>query len=263
MPVCNKIMGKITFLGTGTSQGVPVISCRCEVCLSSDPHDKRLRSSVLLEIVGKVIAIDCGPDFRQQMLREDVRRLDAILITHPHKDHTGGMDDVRAFNYTMRKPMDVYAEQHAQKILMNEFYYAFGDNRYPGVPDINLVKIDENPFKIGEIDIIPIRGMHYKLPVLGFRIGDIAYLTDMNSIEDLELDKLRDIDIFVINSLRTQKHLSHFCLPEALEIIKKIKPKRAYLTHISHQLGFHKQVSEILPEGVELAYDGLKLEFDE
>ncbi|MCC8089438.1 MAG: MBL fold metallo-hydrolase [Rikenellaceae bacterium] len=256
-------MGRITFLGTGTSQGVPVISCRCAVCLSDDSHDKRLRSSVLVETKGEIIAIDCGPDFRQQMLREDVRRLDAILVTHAHKDHTGGLDDVRAFNYTMRKPMDVYAEANAQKTLTNEFYYAFGENRYPGVPDINLITIDENPFDVGMVHVIPVRGYHLELPVLGYRIGNMAYITDMNRIADTELDKLKGLDILVINSLRKREHLSHFSLPESLEIIKKLAPKRAYLTHISHEMGFYKEVSEIIPENVYLAYDGLKLEFDE
>jgi len=250
---------KITFLGTGTSQGIPVIACPCAVCASNDPHDKRLRCSALLQIDGKNILIDSGPDFRQQMLRAGITQLDAILFTHGHKDHTAGLDDVRAYNYVMQRPMDIYAEERVQKILQQEFSYIFAENKYPGVPELNMHTIDEMPFAIDQITVTPIRAMHLKLPVLGFRIGQLAYLTDVNSISEAEKEKLRKLDCFVVNGLRQKPHISHFSLKEALALINDVKPKRAYITHISHQLGFHRQVQAELPPNVFLAYDGLNV----
>lgn len=254
-------MTKLTFLGTGTSQGVPMISCHCHVCSSEDPRDKRLRSSVLIEQDGVTLVIDSGPDFRQQMLREKVDRLDAILFTHNHKDHIAGLDDVRAYNYTQDRAMDVYAEPYVIDTLRREYSYAFADTKYPGVPEIDLHEIGEEPFRIQGVEIIPIRGYHLKLPVLGFRIGRMAYLTDMNRIEDQELEKLKGLDVLVINALRREKHLSHFTLDEAVEIIEKVKPERAYLTHISHQLGRAAEVEpELAARRIYYAYDGMKLD---
>lgn len=251
---------KITFLGTGTSQGIPIISCECEVCKSTDKKDKRLRTSVLIETEGNVFTIDAGPDFRQQMLRADVKKLDAIILTHSHKDHIGGMDDVRAYNYSRRKPMDIYAEKNVlEYIKTKEYSYVFDDNPYPGVPQMSLHKIENNPFFINDIKIIPIRGYHRDLPVLGFKIGKFAYITDMNSIPKQEMTKLENLDVFVINALRKTKHISHFTLSEALEIIEEIKPKKSYLTHISHDMGFHREEQKLVPENVYFAYDELQI----
>ena len=250
---------KITFLGTGTSQGVPVIACPCAVCASDDPHDKRLRCSALIQTGGKNILIDSGPDFRQQMLRAKITHLDAILFTHGHKDHTAGLDDVRAYNYVQQRPMDIYAEERVQKILRREFAYIFAEEKYPGVPELNIHTIDETPFAIDQITVIPIRVMHLNLPVLGFRIGQLAYLTDANNISEKEKDKLRGLNCLVVNGLRLKPHLSHFTLNEALALIDDLKPKQAYITHISDQLGFHQQIQATLPLNVFLAYDGLEV----
>ncbi len=256
-------MTKLTFLGTGTSQGVPVISCGCWVCRSEDPRDKRLRASVLVETQGLTLLIDAGPDFRQQMLREDVRKLDAILLTHAHKDHINGLDDVRAFNYTTGEPVDIYAEERVQKTIRKDFDYAFGEKRYPGVPDMNLITIDETPFRVKGIEVVPIRGMHFNLPVLGFRIGQLAYITDMNRIDEREIEKIKGVDTLVINALRKEHHLSHFTLDEALHIRYLVSPRVTYLTHMSHQMGRHAQVDRDLPEGVHMAYDGLRVTVNE
>ena len=257
-------MTKLTFLGTGTSQGVPMISCHCYVCSSDDPHDQRLRSSVLIEYKGLTLVVDSGPDFRQQMLREKVDWLDGILFTHNHKDHIAGLDDVRAYNYTQDRAMDVYAEPYVIDTLKNEFSYAFAEQKYPGVPEINLHGIGEEPFRIGDAEIIPIRGYHLHLPVLGFRFGNIAYLTDMNRIEDGELEKIKGVEVLVINALRREKHLSHFCLEEAVAIIDQVRPKRAYLTHLSHQMGRHAEIeNELTDQHIYYAYDGLKIEIDD
>jgi len=250
---------QITFLGTGTSQGIPVVACNCEVCNSKDSRDKRLRTSALLEINGTCLAIDAGPDFRQQMLRENVKNLDAILLTHGHKDHVAGLDDVRSYNWAMQKPMDIYASAETHKVVKTEFSYAFGENRYPGVPNLNLIEIDNQPFKIFSEEIIPISAFHNKMPVFGFRIKDFVYITDANFIPENELEKLRGTKVLVLNALRKKKHISHFTLDEALEIIDRIKPQSAYLTHLSHQMGFHNDVEDELPSQVHLAYDGLKL----
>jgi len=257
----------ITFLGSGTSQGVPVISCRCKVCTSSDSRDKRLRTSALIHYQGLDLLIDAGPDFRQQMLRADIRSLDAILLTHQHKDHTGGLDDVRAFNYsedTLYKvctPFPIYCEPRVVESLKLEYPYAFAENKYPGVPafDINIIGVE--PFKVAGVEIIPIRALHCKLPVLGFRFGSLAYITDANSIPDEEFEKLQNLDILVLSTVRLTPHISHFSLPEAIETARRIGARKTYLTHLSHQLPVHTELAAMLPEGMEPAYDGLKIEF--
>lgn len=254
---------KITFLGTGTSQGVPVVACDCEICQSTNPFDKRLRSSLLIELKYKTLVIDAGPDFRQQMLSNQIKRLDAILITHEHYDHIAGLDDIRAFNWVQKRPTDIYAEHRVQKSIKQIFSYVFASEKYPGIPQMNLFDIETEPFQIDHTTIQPIRGMHYKLPVLGFRIADFAYLTDMKTISDDELKKLEELEVLVINALRKEEHISHMNLDEALMLIQKIQPKRAYLTHISHLMGLHAQVSLDLPENVFLAYDGLNFLLDE
>ena len=251
---------KITFLGTGTSQGTPMIGCNCCVCKSSDVRDKRLRSSAIIEIDGKKILIDAGPDFRQQMLRAEISDLDAILLTHEHIDHVGGLDDLRALNYINQKAIDIYAEKRVQDALSKIFYYAFDTNKYPGVPEFKFHTIDENNFYVSDIKITPIRAMHYKLPILGFRINNFCYVTDTNYISTEELEKMRNVDVLVIDALRREKHLSHFCLTETLEIIKQLKPKRSYLTHISHQLDLQNVLDSELPENVFAAYDGLSVD---
>ncbi len=248
---------KVTFLGTGTSQGVPVIGCDCLVCLSKDTKDNRLRSSVLIETKGKILCIDTGPDFRQQMLNAKVRNLDAIIYTHEHKDHTAGMDDVRAFNFKQKKPMDLFLEESVEDCLRKEFSYAFAKNPYPGVPQLNLNRIRNKPFDVHGVKVIPIRLMHYKLPVFGYRIGDFAYCTDVNYISEEEKQKLQGLKVLVLTTLRKEKHISHFNLEEALALVNDLKPSKTYLTHISHLLGEHQEVSKELPENVELAYDGL------
>lgn len=250
---------KVTFLGTGTSQGMPVVACNCEICRSTDEHDTRLRASALIEIGEQKLLIDAGPDFRQQMLKIGLRRLDAILLTHEHTDHIFGLDDIRAFNWVQNHPMDIYAEARVQTAIKRVFNYVFADYKYPGIPQMTLHPIENTPFQIGETEVIPIRGLHYKLTVFGFRIGTMAYLTDMNQLEPQEKEKLQNLDILVVNALRKEKHLSHFNLDEALALIAEVKPRQAYLTHISHLMGFHAEVSKELPENVHLAYDGLNL----
>ncbi len=251
---------KITFLGTGTSQGVPMIGCDCSICKSTDNKDKRLRSSVLIEVGGQHILIDAGPDFRQQMLRENIINLDAILLTHEHKDHIGGLDDVRAFNYIQKKPMDIYAEKRVNDLLQSrDFAYVVERKDYPGIPKMNFHNIENKLFELGEENIMPIRGIHHQLPVFGFRVRNFAYITDMNLISKEEKEKLKGLDVLVITALRRKKHVSHFSLDEALEIIKEVKPKKAYLTHISHKLGFYKDLIKELPENVYPAFDGLKI----
>ncbi len=263
-------MGKITFLGTGTSQGIPMIGCNCPVCKSEDPRDNRLRTSALIEQDGFRILIDCGPDFRQQMLRHNITDLDAVILTHQHKDHTGGLDDIRAFNYFRKAAFPIYAEPIVQESLKMEYSYAFAEHKYPGVPDYNLHTIGEEPFIItkqlpdnftASLEIVPIRVFHYKLPILGFRFGNMAYITDGSSIPQSEYQKLKGLDLFVINTVRREKHISHFSLPEALEIIEKAGAPRNCLTHLSHQIGKHSDLESLLPPNVRPAYDGLVLEF--
>lgn len=254
---------KITFLGTGTSQGVPVIACECDTCLSTDPHDKRLRTSLLLETEEVTLLFDAGPDFRQQMLREKVKKLDAIIITHEHKDHIAGMDDVRAFNYKSQDAIDIYAEERVQKAIKREFSYVFAERQYPGIPKMRLNTINDFSFNIRGIDIIPIRVRHMNLEIYGFRIGNFAYITDASYIPESSKEKLIGVKYLVINALRKEKHISHFSLREAINVIKEISPRKAFITHISHQMGLAKNVSEELPAGIMLAYDGLSMVLDE
>ena len=251
---------KITFLGTGTSQGIPVIACRCNVCTSENTKDKRLRSSILIETDGNTIVIDTGPDFRQQMLREDVRSLDAVLFTHAHKDHVAGLDDVRSFNFISKKPMDVFCSSQVLESLKKEFSYIFSGVEYPGIPKININIIDDSMFYINQTKIIPIKALHYKLPVLGFRIKDFVYLTDLSTISEKEKKKMYNADLIVLDSLRKEPHISHLCLEESLELLKELKPRKAYLIHISHLMGLNDAVNKELPENVQLSFDGLKID---
>lgn len=251
---------KVTFLGTGTSQGIPVIGCKCEVCSSIDYHDKRLRSSIYVEYNGLNLVIDTGPDFRAQMLRERVNRLDAVLYTHSHKDHTAGMDDIRSFNFLQKKDMPVYATEYTQERLKEEFSYIFAENKYPGIPQVVMHPITKDPFEIEGETIIPVEVMHYKMPVLGFRFGDFTYITDANHIEEDERAKVRGSKVLVINALQKKEHISHFSLSQALEMIEDLKPEKAYLTHIGHYMGLHAEVNKELPDNVEIAWDGLKVE---
>ncbi len=252
---------KITFLGSGTSHGVPVIGCDCPVCTSADERDKRLRSSIWIQQDDKNIVIDTGPDFRAQMLRHKLKSVEAVLITHGHKDHIGGLDDLRAYNYLMQKPVDVYARKDVQHDIRRDFHYAFADVKYPGVPEFQLHSIAAGEeFHCCGRSILPIGVLHHKLPVLGFRIGKMAYITDAKYIPEESMKSLENLDILIINALRKEPHISHFSLPEALDVIQKVKPERAFLTHISHRLGCHEDVEKELPEGVHLAYDGLEIE---
>lgn len=250
----------VTFIGTGTSQGVPVIACNCEVCTSSDSRDQRLRTSILVESADTCIAIDAGPDFRQQLLRESVKKLDAVVFTHEHKDHIAGLDEVRAFNYFNRMRMPAYATPRVQQAIRREFAYAFSEEKYPGIPEIDLYDIGDDPFSVGDINLVPINVLHYKLPVKAFRIGNFTYITDANFISEAEKEKIKGSEIIVVNALRRELHVSHFTLHQAIELMEELKPRKAYLTHISHQLGKHEAVSRELPEFIELAYDGLKIE---
>jgi phosphoribosyl 1,2-cyclic phosphate phosphodiesterase len=252
---------KVTFLGTGTSQGVPLIACSCTVCSSADSRDKRLRTSVLIQSGDTHAVIDSGPDFRQQMLRAGIQHLDALIFTHGHKDHIAGMDDIRGFNFRMKKAVDVYCTEAVEQQLHREFAYIFAETRYPGIPEIHLHRIHNDVFfTVRDLRIQPIEVLHYKLPVLGFRINDFVYITDANYISPDEMEKIKGCKILVLNALRKEKHVSHFTLDEALHIIEQVKPKAAYLTHLSHQMGKHEEVERELPNGVYLAYDGLTLE---
>lgn len=237
-----------------------MIGCTCEVCASQAPEDKRLRSSVFVEHEGLKVLIDAGPDFRYQMLRERICSVDAILLTHNHKDHTGGLDDIRAFNYHEKKAAQIYCEKYVEDSLRMEYSYAFAKNKYPGAPEWDVHIIDNQPFEINGTDIVPIRGMHYKLPVLGYRFGNIAYCTDMNNIPEMEFSKLQGLEHFVINTVRRGHHISHFSLEEALEVASKVGAKHTWLTHLSHQLPCHKDLAAELPDGVKPAYDGLTIE---
>ena len=250
---------KITFLGTGTSQGVPVIACDCAVCLSEDPRDKRLRTSLLIEKDETTLLIDAGPDFRQQMLSEKVKKLDGIILTHEHKDHISGMDDVRAFNYRSQDAIDIFAEERVQKAVRREYSYVFAEYQYPGIPKMRLNPVPEHGFEINGISVIPLRVFHYRLPVYGFRIGNFAYITDANYIPEETKEKLFGVKYLVINALRKEKHISHFSLREAVDLIREISPKKAFITHISHQMGLYENVAGELPPGIILAYDGLNL----
>ena len=250
---------KVTFLGTGTSQGVPVIGCTCEVCRSIDYRDKRLRSSVLLEIKDQTFVIDTGPDFRQQMLREGVRRLDAVLFTHAHRDHTAGLDDVRAFNFMHKMDMPVYGTQPVLDQLKVEYAYAFAGKYYPGIPRLSLTTIDGEAFDVNGVSFTPLPVMHLHMPVLGFRVGAFSYITDAKFIPPETIEKLQGTDVLVLNALQREQHISHFNLAEALEMVETIRPRHTYFTHISHKMGLHADVEKELPEHVSLAYDGLQI----
>jgi phosphoribosyl 1,2-cyclic phosphate phosphodiesterase len=252
----------ITFLGTGTSSGVPMIGCDCPVCRSLDPRDQRLRVSVHIAVEGRSLVIDTGPDFRQQMLRARITQLDAVLFTHEHKDHTAGLDDIRAFNFRQQQEIPVFAEPRVIRQLRQEFAYIFAEQKYPGVPQVSLhpIESDMEPFDVLGLSVQPIRALHYRLPVLGFRIGGFVYLTDANYLAPETLDLLRGADTIVLNALRKEPHISHFTLAQAVEILEELRPRRAYLTHISHQLGRHREVEAELPSWIRLAYDGLKVE---
>lgn len=250
---------KVTFLGTGTSQGIPIIGSTHPVCLSDNPKDKRLRVSVLIEWDNYSYVIDCGPDFRQQMLNAKCTKLDGIIYTHEHADHVMGMDDIRPYFFRQGN-IDIFAHPRVMKALERVFSYIFEtENKYPGAPSVNEQYIDGSPFRVGNIDVVPIDGLHNKLQVYGYRFNKFAYLTDMKTIEDSEIKKLQNLEVLVINALREEPHISHFNLDEALNFIKKVNPKRAYLTHISHHLGFHDQVQQKLPKNVFLAYDNLTI----
>ena len=249
---------KVIVLGSGTSQGVPVIGCQCEVCRSIDPRDNRLRSSILFNWGGENFVIDTGPDFRQQMLREEVRSLRAVLYTHEHKDHIAGMDDVRSFNFIERRDMELFCSEQVEKALKREFYYAFESVKYPGVPNVNMNIIENDSFRLPDGPMItPINVLHYKMPVKAFRIGEFAYMTDMKTISEQELGKVMGVKYLIIDCLRKEEHMSHLNLEQALRIIEKIKPQKAYLTHISHLFGKHKDINSQLPSHVSPAYDGL------
>ena len=250
---------KVTFLGTGTSIGVPVITCDCPVCTSEDPHDKRLRTSIMLEIDNHTFVIDCGPDFRMQMLREHVMNLDAVIFTHEHRDHIAGLDDVRAFNYVLNKKIDVYGTKQVMEAIRTEFPYIFSDVRYFGAPQLNVHFIDKHPFSVHDVDFIPIQVLHEKLPVFGYRTGDFTYITDAGSITDKEKEKIRGSKVIVLNALRNSRHISHFSVAEAVDLMQDLKPEAGYLTHLSHFVGLHDIVNSRLPENIRLAYDGLTL----
>ncbi|MEI9956449.1 MAG: MBL fold metallo-hydrolase [Ferruginibacter sp.] len=252
---------QITFLGTGTSSGVPMIACPCAVCASTDKKDNRLRSSILVQSDTTTIVVDTTPDFRYQMLRADVRKLDAVLFTHPHKDHIAGLDDVRAYNYFQQKSMEIYANELTQEGIKKEFSYAFEGNKYPGLPQLNINTISADTFYIGDIPVTPINVWHHKMPVLGFRFGKFTYITDANSIDEMEKEKIRGSEAVVLNALRIEKHISHYTLAEAIAEVQGLGIPKGYFTHISHQLGKHEEVSADLPENIALAYDGMQLFF--
>ncbi len=250
---------KITFLGTGTSGGVPMIGCSCVVCISTDKKNKRLRSSILVQSKTTTLVVDTTPDFRYQMLRAKVTNLDAIVFTHPHKDHIAGLDDVRAYNYFSQKPMEVFANALTEDALRREFIYVFSENKYPGIPKINLNTIATEPFVVGDIPIIPIEVYHLNMPVLGFRFGKFTYITDANRIDEDERKKIMGSEIIVLNALRKEKHISHFALSEAVAMVNELKVPSAYFTHMSHQIGKHSEINKELPAGIELAWDELTL----
>lgn len=250
---------KVQFLGTGTSTGIPMIGCACPVCSSDNPKDKRLRTSIMVQSQHTNLVIDTTPDFRYQMLRSQTRQLDAVIFTHPHKDHMAGLDDVRAFNFFSGSAMNVYANALTEEAIRRDYYYAFSDKKYPGTPEIQLHTIGEDPFFIKDIKVEPIQVMHHRMPVLGFRMGDFTYITDANFIEQSELEKIKGSKVLVLNALRKEKHLSHFTLQEALDIANMLEIPEVYFTHISHQLGLHDDISQELPSHVQLAYDGLEI----
>ena len=254
---------KITLLGTGTSQGVPVIACDCEVCLSLNKKDNRLRSSVMIEVDNINLVIDTGPDFRQQMLREKVEKVDAVLFTHHHKDHVAGMDDIRAFNYRWKKDMQLYCTKLTEEALKKEFPYVFSDVKYPGLPEVKINIIKNEPFKIQDTTVIPIKAQHYIMPVFGFRIKNFVYLTDVSAISEVEKEKMKGADLIILDALRKKEHISHFNLQQALALLEELKPKKALLIHISHYMGLHDEVNNELPNHIKLAYDGQQIILNE
>ncbi|NDA61824.1 MAG: MBL fold metallo-hydrolase [Chitinophagia bacterium] len=249
----------IHFLGTGTSSGVPMIGCDCSVCSSTDEKDNRLRSSIRVSTATTTLVIDTTPDFRYQMLRSKTRELDAILYTHPHKDHIAGLDDIRAYNYFNKKAMPLYANSLTEEALRRDYYYAFSDLTYPGIPEIRIIPIDNRSFIVGDIPVQPVEVWHHHMPVLGFRMGNVTYITDANRIENDQLEYIRGSQVLIINALRKEKHISHFTLQEAVDLAQSLKIPEVYFTHISHQLGLHASINAELPEGIQLAYDGLSL----
>jgi len=254
---------KIRFLGTGTSQGVPVIACNCHVCRSADKHDKRLRTSILIELGAYNLVIDTGPDFRYQMLRENIDHLNAVLMTHAHKDHIAGLDDVRAFNYAQQTSIPIFGNEFTLASLRREFYYAFATEKYPGIPQLDLIEIHSGvDFTLFEQPIMPVEVMHYKMPVLGFRLGRFAYITDAKTVSDASRALLQGVEVLVVNALQQEPHISHFTLDEALDFIADINPKVAYLTHISHRFGTHNDIQALLPENVFVAHDQLAIDVD-
>lgn len=248
----------VRFLGTGTSTGVPEIGCQCDVCKSTDKRDRRLRASVIIYTQGKSLLIDCGPDFREQMLNINFLPIDGLLITHEHYDHVGGIDDLRPF--CKFGDIDIYAETYVAEALRLRIPYCFTEYKYPGIPNIVLNEIGLDPFKVADIDIIPIRLIHGTLPIIGYRIGNFAYLTDLKTIPDEEYDKLKGLDVLVMNALRMREHVSHQNLEQALEKIERIAAKKTYLTHMNHHFGLHAEIEKILPENVFISYDGLELQ---
>ena len=250
----------VTFLGTGTSQGIPVIACDCEVCTSEDPKDNRFRTSVLIEVENQAIVIDTGPDFRQQMLRENVQKLDAIVFTHQHKDHVAGLDDVRAFNHKFQKDMDLYCTAEVEEALIREFPYVFSTYKYPGVPEVKIHNIKNEPFTIGGVEVLPIEALHYKLSVFGYRIKDFVYLTDISAITEKEKEKMKGAKVIVLDALRKTPHISHLSMQQAVDLLEELQPKKGYLIHISHLMGLHNEVIKELPNFIKPAHDGLILE---
>lgn len=248
---------EILFLGTGTSTGVPQIGCHCRTCTSSDPRDKRYRASALVTVQGKNLLIDCGPDFRSQMLTVENPHIDAVLVTHSHYDHVGGFDDLRPFCFD--KPLPVYARGDVLTDLRNRIPYCFREHRYPGVPTFELREIHSEPFTHEGIEIEPLPVWHYKLPIVGYRIGDMAYITDAKTIDDATIDRIKGIDTLILNSLRPEPHMSHMSLSESLAVVERVKPRRTFFTHMNHRMGLHSESPRLLPEGVKLAYDGLRL----
>ena len=250
----------VTFLGTGTSQGIPVIACDCEVCTSENPKDNRLRTSVLIEVENQTIVIDTGPDFRQQMLRGNVQKLDAIVFTHQHKDHVAGLDDVRAFNHKFQKDIDLYCTAEVEEALIREFPYIFSTYKYPGVPEVKIHNIKNEPFTIGEVEVLPIEALHYKLSVFGYRIKDFVYLTDISAITEKEKEKMKGAKVIVLDALRKTPHISHLSMQQAVDLLEELQPKKGYLIHISHLMGLHNEVIKELPNFIKPAHDGLILE---
>jgi phosphoribosyl 1,2-cyclic phosphate phosphodiesterase len=247
---------KIQLLGTGTSSGIPMIGCDCQVCKSLNPKDNRLRSSILVESATTTLVVDTTPDFRYQMLRTNTTHLDAVVYTHPHKDHMAGLDDIRAFNFFSQKPMDIYANSLTEEAVRHDFYYAFSETKYPGIPELNLISINETPFFIGDISVQPILVYHHKMPVYGYRFGDFTYITDANRIEPQQLEKIRGSKVLVLNALRKEAHISHFTLQDAVNLAMELAIPEVYFTHISHQLGLNDLINQELPPHIKLAYDG-------